>query len=409
MGVGDDEPGAGGRTDGARAWWSTWGLVCSASLMSIGLGAYEIGPASVTPVIRESLAIGPSAAGFIVGVMFGVAVVGSIPIGAILDRTDSRIALAVAVSALVLAGVWGWVAGQAGAYVSLIASRVIGGLAYAVVWNAGIDIISRATAAERRATAVGVFTASGPIGFAIGQGVSPVIAGRFGWPAIFVVFPVLAAVGLVAFWPVSRGLGRSSGGTPTLGEFGATLRNRDVWLVGVLGFLGYSIYLFVNSWGSSYLTEVIGLSLSTSGLLIAVFPAVGILARMSSGILSDRMFGGRRRPVLLGSFLVAGPVVLAFPLLETVPVLAACLFVAGFAVQLTLGLSFAYVRELVDPSVAATAVAFLTSVGLSGAFIAPIAGGAIIDTAGYDAAFFIAGVAGLLGIGVAWRAPEPVR
>lgn len=286
---------------------------------------------------------------------------------------------------------------------------MIGGLSYAVVWNAGIDIISRATAAERRATAVGVFTASGPIGFAIGQGVSPVIAGRFGWPAIFVVFPVLAAVGLVAFWPVSRGLGRSSGGTPTLGEFGATLRNRDVWLVGVLGFLGYSIYLFVNSWGSSYLTEVIGLSLSTSGLLIAVFPAVGILARMSSGILSDRMFGGRRRPVLLGSFLVAGPVVLAFPLLETVPVLAACLFVAGFAVQLTLGLSFAYVRELVDPSVAATAVAFLTSVGLSGAFIAPIAGGAIIDTAGYDAAFFIAGVAGLLGIGVAWRAPEPVR
>lgn len=389
--------------------WRAWGLVLGVSLISVGLAAYEIGPASVTPMLRESLSVGPSAAGFVVGIMFGVAVVTSIPVGSVLDRTDSRSALVVAVAALLVAGVWGWVAGRDGDFGAVVASRVIGGLAYVVVWNAGIDLVSRAAPAGRRATAVGFFTASGPVGFALGQGAGPVIAAWFGWSTIFLVFPLISCVGLAVFWPVSRGQGRSGDATPTLEEFGAVLRNPHVWLVGVLGFLGYSIYLFVNSWGASYLTEEIGLTLATSGLLVAVFPAVGIVARMSSGLLSDRVFDGRRRPVLLGSFLAAAPLVLAFPVLRSIPLLVLFLLCAGFAVQLTLGLSFSYVRELVSPHVATTAVAFLTSIGLLGAFVAPIAGGAVIDAAGYDAAFVLAGGLAVVGIGVAWRIPEPGR
>ena len=407
MGRTVDETAGGDRDEGWRSQWRLWILVLGVSLVSVGLAAYEIGPASVTPVIRESLGIGASAAGFIVGVMFGAAVVGSIPVGAMLDRTNSRTALSVAVLVLLLVGVWGWVAGRAGDYQAVIASRAIGGLSYVVVWNAGIDMVSRAAPEDRHATAVGFFTASGPVGFALGQGASPLLASWFGWPIIFLLFPVLACVGLALFLPVSRGLGRSSGATPTLGEFGATLRDRNVWLVGVLGFLGYSLYLFVNSWGASYLTEEIGLTLAASGLLVAVFPAVGIVARMSSGVLSDRVFDGRRQPVLLGSFLVAAPLVLVFPLLRSIPLLVLFLLCAGFAVQLTLGLSFAYVRELVDPHVAATAVAFLTAIGLAGAFLAPIAGGAVIETAGYATAFVLAGLLAVVGIVVAWLAPEP--
>jgi MFS family permease len=83
------------------------------------------------------------------------------------------------------------------------------------------------------------------------------------------------------------------------------------------------------------------------------------------------------------------------------------LFCAGFAIQLTLGLSFQYVRELVDANVAATAVAFQTSVGLAGAFVAPIAGGAVVDAAGFDIAFLVAGALAILGTALAWWAPEP--
>lgn len=384
-----------------------WGLVAGASFISVSLGAYEIAPASVTPLIRESLGIGATAAGLLVGVMFGIAVVTSLPVGAVLDRTDTRAAMAVSVVAVFVVGVWGWWAAEQGDYASLLASRLVGGIAFIVVWNAGIDLVGEAAADARRATLVAVFSASAPLGFALGQGLSPAIAARWGWPAIFVAFNGLALLGLALFWPTSRGLGQAGGAAPSVDEFANVLRNRRVWIVGTLGFLGYGLYLFVNSWGPSYLTAEVGVSLGLSGVLVALFPAVGVVSRVSGGVLSDRLFGGRRRPVVLASFLVAAPLLAGFPLLRSVPPLVAGLLIAGFAIQLMIGLSFTYVRELVDERVAATAVALQAAVGMGGAFVSPIVGGAVIESAGYTAAFLGAGALAAVGIALAWWAPEP--
>lgn len=384
-----------------------WGVLAGAILMSVGLSAYELVPASVTPLIQMSLGISASAAGLLVSVTFGTAVVASVPVGIALDRTNSRNAIAVAVGLLVVAGAWGWQAATAGAYWSLVASRVLGGVAYVVVWNAGIDIVGRSFDPAKQGTAVAMFTASGPLGFTIGQSTGPIVAEQFGWPAIFPIFTGIACLGVILFWPMSRGTGYASGtAAPTLGDLGRVVTDRRVWIVGLFGFLGYALYLFVNSWAPSYLTEDLQLSLELSGALVALFPAVGILSRVTGGVLSDTLFGGRRRPVVLLSFFMATPVIAGFTLIRTIPVVVAALLVAGFAVQLCLGLVFAYVRELVEPAVAATAVAFLTSVGLAGAFIAPIAAGRLIDAANYETAFLVASVLGMLGVILAWYAPE---
>jgi predicted MFS family arabinose efflux permease len=399
-------PMSAGIDEAARSRWELWLLVASVSFVSIGLAAYEIVPASVTPVIRDSLGVTPAAAGFVVGVMFGTAVLTSLPAGVILDRTNSRTAMLVAVCLGCVAGVIGWLAALRGEYEILIGSRALGGAAYVVVWNAGIDIVSRAASDDYRATAVGVFTASGPVGFALGQGTGPLITAYSGWPTIFLIFTGIPLLGMAVFWPVSRGLGRSSSGAPSVAELMTVVRNRHVLFVGGIGFLGYGLYLFVNSWGSTYLTESVGLSLAVSGLLVAIFPAVGVLARVSSGAISDRLFAGRRRPVVLGSFLVATPILLGFTRFRSIAALIVMLFLAGFAIQITLGLSFTYVQELVEPRVAATAVAFQTSVGLAGAFLAPTVGGAAIETVGFEAAFLGAGGLAILGVGLAWATPE---
>lgn len=131
---------------------------------------------------------------------------------------------------------------------------------------------------------------------------------------------------------------------------------------------------------------------------------IGVLSRVTGGVLSNTLFGGRR-PVVLLSFLVATPTIAGFTATRITPVVAV-LLVAGFAIQLCLGLVFACVHELVELAVAATAVAFLTSVGLAGASIAPIAAGRLIDASNYAIAFLVAGALGVLRALLAWHAPE---
>ena len=214
-----------------------WGLLAGTIIMSAALSAYELVPASVTPLVRESLGVSASEAGLLVSVMFGAAVIASIPVGVVLDRTNSRYAIAVAVGFLLVAGVWGWQAATAGAYWSLVASRVLGGIAYIVIWNAAIDIVGRSFDPARQGTAVAAFTASGPVGFAIGQSTGPIIAAQFGWPAIFPMFTGIACVGLLVFWPSSRGSGHASGtATPTLSDLGRVVTNRRVWTAASLAF-----------------------------------------------------------------------------------------------------------------------------------------------------------------------------
>ncbi|WP_276302242.1 MFS transporter [Halorussus lipolyticus] len=385
----------------------TVGLVAGVFVLSTAAGAYEIAPASVLPLVRDSLGVSGTAASWLVSVMYLTAVIASVPVGMVLDRVRVRRAVAVAAGALLVAGAWGWFAATAGAYWWLFASRILGGFSYVVVWNAGANLVGQAVEPDVRATAVGVFTASAPVGFALGQFGSPLVADSLGWPATLPTFAAIAVVGVVVFLASTRGRGLAvETDAPDRSEVRELFANRSAWTLYVLCFLAFSLYLFLNSWLPSYLTKQLGVSLALSGLLTALFPAVGVVSRTSGGLLSDRLFGGERRPVALLSFVLAAPAVVGFVFVTQVSVVVALLLVAGFAVQLAIGLLYTYIVEVVAPAVRTTAVSMLTSVGLLGAFLAPIVGGEIIGRAGYRPAFLLAGGVAVAGIALAWYAPE---
>jgi predicted MFS family arabinose efflux permease len=384
-------------------------MVAGLFLLAASAAAYEIVPASVTPVLMDRLAIGPTAAGWIVSVMLGTAVLASVPVGIGLDRTDLRRAIAVATLALIVSGLWGWRAAAAGNYPSLIASRIVGALGYTVVWNAAANIVGRSFPAGSRATAIGTFTAGGTAGFALGQLGGPPVADAFGWASIFAVFGGLSAVGFAVFWVASAFVTPADGDPdrPSLDEFAAVLTSRRVWHVCLIGLVAYALFLFFLGWMPTYLAETQGLSLARSGLLVAVFAGVGIVSRTGGGVLSDRLFDARRRPVALLAFVATTPLVVGMVLVDDVVVLFGLLLFAGFFIQLAIGLAYTYVRELVEPNVAATAIATLTSVSLFGGFAAPIVAGKLIEIDGFLAAFSLAGVTAALGVALAWFAPEP--
>ena len=174
------------------------------------------------------------------------------------------------------------------------------------------------------------------MGFALGHLAGPMAADRFGWLAIFVVFTGLAVVGLAVFWPASRGLGIVHETPSSARSLRKVFANRTFWAIAAIGFLGYSIYLSVNSWGPTYLNESLNLTLGQSGAIVALFPAVGVLLRATTGAISDRVFSGRRRPVLAGSFVLATPLLAVFATVASRPLLIVTLLGVGFAVQLSL-------------------------------------------------------------------------
>lgn len=378
-------------------------------LVAAGAAAYEIVPASVAPLMRTGMGIGPTAASGVVSVMFAVAVLASVPLGVTVDRVDTRLVMAGATALLVGAGVWGWHAAAAGDYWPLMASRAFGAMAFVTIWNAGAAAVGRAFEPEVRATAIAAFTTSGPAGFGLGQLTGPLVAAWMSWEWVFAVYGLIALLGIAIYLPVSRGVSLKAEDEPVpgLAEFRRVLTDRRIWHVSALAFLAYALYLFVNSWMPTYLVDGLGVSLAASGALTGVFALMGVLSRVSGGALSDRLFGTRRRPVVLLSFVAATPLVVALGAVTVVPVLVVALLGAGFFIQFTLGLSLAYARELVAENVAATAIAVATGVSLAGAFVSPIAAAAIYERTGsFGATFVYAVLLAVLGIVLSWSAPE---
>ena len=399
-----------GRASGLRArLGGPWDIVVGLGILVAAVNAYYIVPAGVLPVIRAELSLGPATAGLLVSVMFGVQVLLGVPVGILLDRVDNRRAVVAATLLILALYAWSWQAAAAGDFRTLMLSRGLAAPVTAAIWTGSVNIIGRAFDPRRQATAVGVFSGGPAAGFAVGLLTGPVVAGRFGWAAIFAVYAVPAAVGCALFWVTSRRLELSVGDTATAraADFRELFTTVTVWAVALVAFVGFSLYAFVTSWVPTYLSEVVGVSLAEGGLLAAFFPAVGAVSRAGSGAVSDRLFGHRRRPVVLLAFLVSAPAVLLVVLAETVAVLLLALLVAGLFLQLALGLAYPLARETADPAVAATGVAFTTSMATFGGFIAPPVGGLVIDNSGYLVAFSGALLLGLAGVTLALFVPEP--
>ncbi|MFB6299522.1 MAG: nitrate/nitrite transporter [Halobacteriales archaeon] len=387
----------------------SWLITFTVWLLLVFIVAYEIVPASLLPLVMESLNVGPTAASWLVSsLVLGMAVF-SVPVGIVLDRIDNRRAIGLGTIATGAMIVWGYEAGRTGAYLSLLVSRFLAGMTIVVVWTAGVNVVGAAFEDERQATAIGVFATGVPAGFALGQFSGPLLATRFGWAGTFLVYGAFAGIAMVVYWLISR---RSQPTTttddlPTTDDFRQVLTSRNVWIVSIIAFAAFSLNLIFNNWMPTYITQQFSVSLAEGGLLAAIFPAIGIISRAASGTISDRLFDNRRRPIVLISFGVVTPLVFGFGLIKVVVMLLFGLIAAGFFIQLGLGLLFTYVRELVAKNVVGTALAVLNAVGFVGGFSAPIITGTLIERTGsFAAVFAYAGGLAVLSTVLAWYAPE---
>ncbi|MFB6069626.1 MAG: nitrate/nitrite transporter [Halanaeroarchaeum sp.] len=409
--MGDRAPDVGGDPQGVLdRLRGPVGVLAGVWLMAAVASAIQIMPASVLTLVMDDFGIGPSTASWLVSVPFLLQLVVSIPIGYALDRVDNRLVLLAGTLVLVLANLGSWWGAVHGRFDVILGSRFLLGAGIAIVWTGGANLSGMAFTGRHRATAMGVFTTSAPFGYMVAQIVAPFFANWWSWEAGFLVLAGGSVLAFVAFVAVAseHGHGDVETDRPARGDLRAVLTHRNVWLVSLASFAAYSLNLFFNSWMPTYLAREFELTLTQAGPMTALFPAMGVVARATGGALSDRLFGGARRPVPLASFLVTAPVVVAIALLETPLLMAALLIVSGYTVQLGIGLFYTYVRELVPESVGGTAVSILSATSFLGAFSAPVVAGGLIDLTGvYLHAFGYALGLSVLGIALMLVAPEP--
>ena len=374
-------------------------FLVSAWLMWVFIGAWAITPASVLPVVMEAFGVRETAAAYVITAPQIAATITGIPIGMYLDRVDQRRSVLLATLLLVVVGLGGSLAASAGSYWALLGTRVVGGLGLVTLWTAQTAMITRAFQTSRQATAVGVFVTGYPAGYAFGQFSGPLIASVLDWTATFGLYTVVGFLFALGFSLIGRRVPAASGSgdSPGLGQLGAVLRSRAVWGVALLSLLSYMLYMIFNSWMPTYISRTFDVGLAQSGLYTALFPAIGILARPGGGLLTERVFGGRSRPVIGISFVVAGITAAAMALGGTIIALVAGLVAAGFFIQLQFGILYTLVQSYVPTNVGGTAVAVISAIGWLGTFAGPPIVGALIEMRGGYGVVFGAAVALAVG------------
>lgn len=378
-------------------------------LLTAATHHYIMAPASVLSQVAADLHVAPAVAVWLVSAVPGSWAITNFALGVWIDRFGDYRMIAVGTGVVVLAGIWSWRAGSRGAFLPLLVSRLCAGIAVGVIWTASTNLIGGAVSGVNRGTAIGVFITSAPAGFALGQLLTPFIASWSGWPTSFLVMSVGAGLAfpLIAISVRHLAIETTTNTASMRANFAAVLRHRAVWFGCAMAFAAYSYYLFMNSWLPSYLAEEFALFPELSGLLTAVFPAMGILSRAGGGLISDRLLNQRRVPVLRVGFLISLPLVALIAWTRWLALIVLALIVAGFVIQLTFGVVYSYVREIVAAEITGTALALLTTAGVSGAFSPPLITGALIEATGsYLSAFAYAAALTMVGLVLSWIAPE---
>ena len=370
-----------------------WLVLAGCFLVSTGFNAYLFAPAPLVPLLVGEFGIDKPAAGLAISAVFLAWVLLQLPGGLLMDRYDNRLLVWAGAALLFVAAALGTVAPSYGTF---LLTRFLAGGSALFLWTTGANVVDRSFPASSRAIGTGIFIASAPAGVTLAQFAGPLIAAAFGWRATLVAYPAVTAVGLPLLYVLLREPVRNESRLG-LSTFAAALRDRTILLVSVSSFCAYSLFVFFNSWMPTYGTDVVSLDLATAGAMTALVPAMGLLARPGGGWLSDRI-GGRRRPVLVATFVLVLPALVGVTLVSSTLGFAAALVLAGVGSQLGTGVFYVYVGELSAEETRGTGLAVLTTLSISGALTAPVLTGWLIERFSWDAAFGFGGLLAVVGV-----------
>lgn len=385
-----------------------WYALCLTTLgqAATNILASAFGP--LAPFLQDDLHISRAAVGLISTAVFLTSAPSALFGGRAADRVGER-------QVLILSGILGVLAALAVAASSGFWSLVLGclalGLGSGIQNPAGSAAVMRWFPQHQRGFAMGIRQTGVPIGGMLAAGVAPILALHYGWRSAYLAGGLLSFIGavliVVAYFDPPR--------KPTTGRVAMrSLRDlardhRLLWLA-----LIFNCQVFTQMAATTYfvlfLHEALGASVVTAGALFVVVNVAAMVARIGWGLISDRRFQGKRRPVLViivvltvCSTLCAAMMPPHTPL-WLVSLLAVLFGISAFAWTGILG---TLVIETAGPESAGSAIS-LVQVLSTPAMLAPPLFGLLADISGtYRASWLALMLIGTVGlIAVRWVQEE---
>lgn len=399
------------------------------------------------PYIKQEFALDNAGAGLIAGLFSVIYAICQIPAGFIVRRFGVRrtVPVAMALTSLVAAS-----GGLAQSATFLRISRAALGIVEAPIGLALMCAINNWFPRREKGTAAGIFSAATKFGPVIVPPLGAVIIASYGWRPVFWIF---ALPGLVAAGAWYLFIGETpqqckwvnaaevihiadlaaaneeveSGARPQLRVSrtfdriirarvfepmdtpGQVLRSATLWGVATCYLLVQSVVSVILFLLPLYLKDEKHLSVMNVGWVAAAPFAGAVVGNVAGGIISDRLFSGRRKPMMMLTFAATAGMMWTLTFApDQLASLASLLFVTGVVLAVGYSPYAIYAAPMTGKRTFPLTVSVINTMGQIGTALAPLVTGIVLDRHGWRPVFLGLSVSSLLGLAILMLIAEPI-
>ena len=386
-----------------------WFYLAIATLSQTALATVHMGIPILVPLIQKEFGLNLTEVGILVS-MINVGVVAAVlAAGKAADRYGERRIIGygnASCGVLVLA------VHLTDGFLGLLVVFLLLGIPVATGTPAGTKAVAGWFPDRERGTAMGIRQTGIPVGGTIAALTLPSLSLVYGWRlALSLVGAATVATGILVLlcYKEPERPRVAAGTAPSVG-LRELVRRGDVWAGAFYAAVLSGCQWCYISYIELYLTHDVLFSLVFAAALLAVGQACGGVGRIGFGVVSDRVFYGRRVPVLVMLALLgaAAGIATAFVSPGMPPwLVAAVVSLLGLGTMSWQGLYLALVSKIVGPGVAGVAIGMTNTVAFAGVVMLPPIFGLIADqTQSYEVAWVTMAIAIALPIPFLLRVRE---
>lgn len=364
------------------------------ALLALALSAFAIGTTEfvivgLIPTMAADLNVSLPSAGLLVSLYaLGVAI-GAPVLTALTSKMNRKHVLLAVMGLFVVGNLLAW---QAPGYNTLIAARILTGLAHGVFFSIGSTIATGLVSKEKAASAIAIMFTGLTVALVTGVPLGTYIGQHFGWETTFLIVAILGLIALVgSALLVPNNLKQDA--TASLKDQLKVLTQPRLLLVYAITALGYGGTFTAFTYLAPILEQVSGFDASAVGLIMLVYGVSVAVGNIQGGKMADK-FGPVKALTIIFAGLAAILFVLNFTAYNPIAAVITILVWGAFAFGNVPGLQV-YVVKLAE-KYAPNAVDVASGLNIAafnvGIALGSWSGGLIVERAGLMNTPWVGGV-----------------